>query len=94
MLRISVMVSGGGSNLQAIINGIESGLINDAKIVQVISSTSEAYALKRADDYRIIKKVIGENYYKQSIILIIDDISQEKELQKTFPFYYPDSRLK
>ncbi len=48
MLKISVMVSGGGTNFQAIIDAVESGFIPDAKIVQVISSSSSAFALERA----------------------------------------------
>lgn len=48
MLKISVMVSGGGTNFQAIIDGVKSGEISDAEIVQVISSSSKAFALERA----------------------------------------------
>jgi len=53
MLNISVMVSGSGSNLQAIIDGVESGQIVDAKIVQVISSNPKAFALERARNHGI-----------------------------------------
>ncbi len=53
MLKISVMVSGGGTNFQAIIDAIESGFIPDAKIVQVISSSSSAFALERAKKHGI-----------------------------------------
>ena len=53
MLKVGVLVSGGGTNLQAILDNIESGYINNAKIVTVISSNPEAYALKRADKYGI-----------------------------------------
>lgn len=53
MLKISVMVSGSGSNLQAIIDAIDSGQIKDAEIVQVISSNPEAFALKRAEKHKI-----------------------------------------
>ena len=53
MLKVVVLVSGGGTNLQAILDNIESGYINNAKIVTVISSNPEAYALKRAEKYGI-----------------------------------------
>ena len=53
MLKVGVLVSGGGTNLQAILDNIESGYINNAKIVTVISSNPEAYALKRAEKYGI-----------------------------------------
>ncbi len=45
MLNIGVMVSGGGTNLQAIIDAIESGAITNAKIRAVISNNPGAYAL-------------------------------------------------
>ncbi|WP_027400472.1 phosphoribosylglycinamide formyltransferase [Anaerovorax odorimutans] len=66
MLKITVMVSGGGTNLQAIIDGIESGLIEDAEIVKVISSNSKAFSLERAKKHKIDSIVIGkENYPSQ-----------------------------
>lgn len=49
MLNIVVCVSGGGTNLQAIIDGIESGRIRNTKIKAVISNNAGAYALKRAE---------------------------------------------
>ena len=53
MLKVGVLVSGGGTNLQARLDKIESGYINNAKIVTVIRSDPEAYALKRAEKYGI-----------------------------------------
>lgn len=47
-IRISVLVSGGGSNLQALIDAEQAGLLGNGKIVQVISGRAEAYALTRA----------------------------------------------
>lgn len=48
MLKIVVCVSGGGTNLQAIIDGIGQGSINNVQIVRVISNNKKAYALERA----------------------------------------------
>ena len=48
MLRVLVMVSGGGTNLQAIIDAIDNKTIRNAKIVGVISNNAGAYALERA----------------------------------------------
>lgn len=48
MLKLAVMVSGGGTNLQAILDAIQSGRITNAGVVQVISNSTKAYALKRA----------------------------------------------
>ena len=50
MLRVAVCVSGGGTNLQAIIDAIASGKIENAQIVRVISNNKKAYALTRAQN--------------------------------------------
>ena len=48
MLKIAVCVSGGGTNLQAIIDSIQSGKLENVSIVRVISNNPNAYALERA----------------------------------------------
>lgn len=48
MLRVVVCVSGGGTNLQAIIDGIAQGAVCDTEIVRVVSNNPGAYALERA----------------------------------------------
>ena len=48
MLRVCVCVSGGGTNLQAIIDAIDAGKITNAQIVRVISNNKGAFALERA----------------------------------------------
>ena len=48
MLRLGVLVSGGGTNLQAIIDAIDGGMITGAEIAVVISNNPGAYALTRA----------------------------------------------
>lgn len=63
MLRISVLVSGGGTNLQAVIDGIEDGTLRDAKIVRVISSNPNVYSLERARKHNIDAMVIGKSNY-------------------------------
>ena len=49
MIKLAVCVSGGGTNLQAIIDAIDSGRITNARIEVVISNNANAYALERAD---------------------------------------------
>ena len=53
MLKIAVCVSGGGTNLQAIIDAIESGKITNTEISVVISNNKNAYALERAKNHNI-----------------------------------------
>lgn len=48
MLRVAVCVSGGGTNLQALIDAVKSGSVPDTGIVRVISNNRNAYALERA----------------------------------------------
>ena len=48
MLNVVVLVSGGGTNLQAIIDAVENGTITNTKIAGVISNNKNAYALERA----------------------------------------------
>lgn len=57
MVNISVLVSGGGTNLQAVIDNIESGELGGARIVQVISSREGVFALERAAKAGIKGKV-------------------------------------
>ena len=48
MLRVVVMVSGGGTNLQAILDAVDAGRITNTEIVGVISNNKNAYAVPRA----------------------------------------------
>lgn len=63
MLKIGVLVSGGGTNLQAIIDRINDGTITDAKIVSVVSNKENAYALERIKKYNIDGKCIKPRDY-------------------------------
>lgn len=63
MLKIGVLVSGGGTNLQAIIDRIEDGYIQNCKIVSVVSNKKDAYALERAKKYNIETAVISKKDY-------------------------------
>ena len=63
MLKIAVLVSGGGTNLQAIIDAIENGSLKDVSIVKVISNKKGAYALERARKHGIDAKCISPKAY-------------------------------
>lgn len=62
-VKIAVLCSGGGTNLQAIINAAEAGMIPHGKIELVLSDKAEAYALKRAEKYGIATKVFDKACY-------------------------------
>ena len=58
-MKIAVFVSGGGTNLQAIIDNIKDGILKDIEIVLVLSSSKDAYALERAADNGIKSAVVS-----------------------------------
>ena len=53
MLKVGVLVSGGGTNLQAILDAIDCGKITNAEVSLVISNNPKAYALERAKNHNI-----------------------------------------
>ena len=59
MLKMAVLVSGGGTNLQAIIDCIDNGTLTNAEISVVISNNANAYALERAKKHGIDAKCIS-----------------------------------
>ncbi len=59
MLNLIVLVSGGGTNLQAIIDSIENGYNDNARIIKVISNNKNAYALERAKNHKINAECIS-----------------------------------
>lgn len=65
MKNIVVLVSGGGTNLQALIDAEKSGIIKNGKITCVISSNPDAYALVRAKKNDIDTDVIRRKDYKE-----------------------------
>lgn len=64
MLRIGVCVSGGGTNLQAIIDKVESGVITNTEIAVVISNNSGAFALERAKKHGIPAVCVSPKSYE------------------------------
>lgn len=72
-VNIAVLVSGGGTNLQALIDAQKSGIITSGEIKLVISGNKDAYALKRADAARIKtavcdRKKLSQKEFEQSIL--------------------------
>lgn len=63
MLKLAVLVSGGGTNLQAVIDAIDAGTITNAGIDVVISNNANAYALERAKNHGIEGMCISPKVY-------------------------------
>ena len=59
-MKIAVFVSGGGTNLQAIIDNTKDGILKDIEIVLVLSSSKDAYALERAANNGIKSVVVSK----------------------------------
>ncbi|MBR0112233.1 MAG: phosphoribosylglycinamide formyltransferase [Clostridia bacterium] len=61
--KITVLVSGGGTNLQAILDAEKSGIINSGEVSLVISNKSDAYALTRAANAGVKTAVVSRKDY-------------------------------
>lgn len=64
MLKAAVLVSGGGTNLQAIIDGVKAGTITNTEISLVISNNPNAYALERAKNAGIPSMCISPKSFE------------------------------
>ena len=81
MKNIVVLVSGGGTNLQALIDAEKSGIIQGGKITCVISSKDGVYALERKKNNNIPTRVIPRKEYSDSVSYskaILDALNEEK----------------
>ncbi|MBQ8848879.1 MAG: phosphoribosylglycinamide formyltransferase [Clostridia bacterium] len=64
-VKIAVLVSGGGTNLQALIDAQKSGIIKHGEISLVVSNNPEAYAITRADQANIPSEIISSKEYNE-----------------------------
>lgn len=83
MLRVLSMVSGGGTNLQAIIDSVKNGMITNTELVGAISNNKNAYALTRAEENGIDAKCISPKDYESREVF-------NQELLKAVDAYEPD----
>ena len=79
-VNIAVLVSGGGTNLQALINAQKSGIITSGEIKLVVSSNKNAYALKRAENAGIKTAVCERKDFSQKAF--VDNILNALEKEK------------
>lgn len=83
MLKVVVMVSGGGTNLQAIIDGVENRSISNTEIVGVISNNKNAYALERAKNHGIPaqcispKDFVDRRQFNEKLLEAVEDYSPD-----------------
>ncbi len=78
--NIAVLVSGGGTNLQALIDAENSGIITSGKIKLVVSSNPEAYALERAKKANIKTAVVvrkGNPDFEKELITVLKENNTE-----------------
>ncbi|SEV84406.1 formyltetrahydrofolate-dependent phosphoribosylglycinamide formyltransferase [Ruminococcaceae bacterium KH2T8] len=82
-MKIAVFVSGGGTNLQAIIDNIKSGVLGDIEISLVVSSNKDAYALTRAAENGIpstvlsIKDFTGRDKWDEAVLDAVQNSGAE-----------------
>lgn len=78
MLNIAVLVSGGGTNLQSIIDSIKNGYLKDVNIKYVISDREGTYGIERARAYNIDTLVLDRKMYKKDLSNKIYEVVKDK----------------
>ncbi|MDR1408776.1 MAG: phosphoribosylglycinamide formyltransferase [Oscillospiraceae bacterium] len=81
-MRVTVLVSGGGSNLQALLDAQDAGRLGSAKITAVIASRSGVYALERATKYSVPAQVVCRKDFTDSVVW---ELTLLEALKKTAP---------
>ena len=100
MLKIVVLVSGGGTNLQAIIDSIQLGRITNTQIVGVISNKKDAYALTRAKDCGIRSLCVSPKDFEkredfnEALLAAIDDFAPDLIVLAGFLVILPEILVK
>lgn len=81
--RVAVLVSGGGTNLQAILDAQKSGKISSGEVVLVISDHADAYALTRAENAGIETAVFRKKNYPDRVAfnMAVGDLLEEKNIE-------------
>jgi len=82
MYKLAFLVSGGGTNLQAVIDAAKDGRVQNAEIALVVSTSAKAYALMRAAENGIesvvlAKKDFADNEAREAVLI---DILREKDI--------------
>ena len=100
MLRVLVCVSGGGTNLQALIDAVEQGSVTDTEIVQVISNNRNAYALQRAAAHGIRGVCVSPKDFPEraafydSLLQAVDDAAPDLIVLAGFLVVLPEAMIR
>ncbi len=100
MLRLCVCVSGGGTNLQAIIDSIADKRITDAQIVRVISNNADAYALTRAQNAGIDAICVSPKSYAdraqfhEALLAAVDEAAPDLIVLAGFLVVIPEEMIR
>lgn len=100
MLRVCVCVSGGGTNLQALLDAIDAGKITNTQIVRVISNNKGAYALERAKSKGIDAVAVSPKDYEnrelfnEAFLQCVDDANPDLIVLAGFLVVLPPMMIK
>ena len=98
-MKIAVLVSGGGTNLQAIMDGIASGTIHNTEIAGVISNNPGAYALTRAKNANLPALCVSRKSYdtregfEQALLEAVDSLAPDLVVLAGFLVKIPDNLI-
>lgn len=100
MLKVCVCVSGGGTNLQAIMDAIDAGTITNTKIVRVISNNKTAFALERAQKQGIDAVAVSPKDYEtrelfnEALLATVDEAQPDLIVLAGFLVVLPEMMIK
>lgn len=99
MLKVCVCVSGGGTNLQAIIDAIDAGTITNTKIVRVISNNKGVFALERAKKHNIDAVAVSpkdfesRELFNEALLASIDEVEPDLIVLAGFLVVIPEMMI-
>ena len=99
MLKVVVLVSGGGTNLRAIIDAVKAGTITNTEIVGVISNNKNAYALQRAKNAGIASVCVSPKdfdsraEFNRELLRVVDDFEADLLVLAGFLVVIPEMMI-
>ena len=99
MLRVVVLVSGGGTNLQAIMDAVDNGTITNTEIVGVISNNKNAYALERAAKHGVANMCVSPKdfasraEFNEGLLKAVDEMQADLIVLAGFLVVIPEQMI-